>query len=138
YLISSDAVLTVTVPLDITNQPSSQTVVQGANVSFSFGVSGSSPVFSWWHDGVRLTNNSHVSGATSSTVSLSSVTTADAGNYQAIATNLAGSVTSVVATLTVLVPPYLISPWLTNQEVVQGADATFIVGAAPTPLAYQW
>jgi len=55
-----------------------------------------------------------------------------------IVTNPAGAITSVVATLTVLVPPGIVGP-PTSQHLVQGSPVTFNVSASGTaPLAYQW
>ena len=66
-------------------------------------------------------------------------TTNDAGNYQVIVSSPCdGSVTSSVATLTVLVPP-AVTMQPTNLTVVQGNNATFSVTATGTaPLSYQW
>ena len=72
------------------------------------------------------------------TFSVYNVSTNDAGNYNVIITNGAGSVTSSNASLTVLVPP-TITTGPVDQGVVQGSNATFCVAAASSlPLSYQW
>src|SRR4030095_13891811 len=97
---SSNAVVTVVSPVVITNQPLSQTVVSGTNVSFSVAVTGSAPLtYQWSHDGVDIP------GANLSTYIIPSAQTNDAGNYQVIITNSVNSATSDVASLTVLVLP---------------------------------
>ena len=70
--------------------------------------------------------------------SLSSVSTNDAGNYTVIISNPYGSVTSMVVTLTVVLPPsILVQP--TSQWVVAGSNATLSVTATGTPpLYYSW
>src|SRR5207253_2267348 len=69
---------------------------------------------------------------------LISVQPTNAGNYDVIVLNSAGSVTSTVALLTVLVPPSITNQ-PASQAVIQGNNATFIIGAAGTPpLTYQW
>jgi kumamolisin len=87
----------------ITTQPQSQTVTAGASVSFTVAATGvPTPTYQWNFNGAAI------GGATSSTYSLSSVQTANAGNYTVTVTNSAGSVTSNTATLTVnaaLPPP---------------------------------
>src|SRR5262249_38802787 len=55
-----------------------------------------------------------------------------------VVTNSAGSVTSAVAILTVIVPPSVTGP-PTNQTVATGSNVTFTVTASGTaPLSYQW
>jgi PKD repeat protein len=80
----------------ITTQPASQTVTAGASVSVTVVASGTAPLtYQWRKDG------SNISGATSATYSLTNVQTTQAGSYSVVVTNLAGSVTSSAATLTV-------------------------------------
>jgi hypothetical protein len=94
---SNGAVLTVTSPPVITTQPASQTVAAGANVIFTVAASGTpTPAYHWQKNGAAI------SGATGVTLALSSVTTADAATYTAVATNSAGTATSNGAVLTVV------------------------------------
>ena len=67
-----------------------------------------------------------------------SVGTADAGGYDVVITNSSGSVTSAVASLTVLEPPE-ITTQPSNQIAVVGDSVRFSVMATGTaPLMYQW
>lgn len=86
----------------ITAQPQNVTVTAGANVTLSVTASGATS-YQWKRNGADLT------GATISTLSLSSVTSAQAGTYTVVVSNAAGSVTSAAALLTVNdpVPPPL-------------------------------
>lgn len=136
-LTSSNAVLTVTIPLTITNQPSSLTVVQGVTTNFTVGVDGSNPAYQWWTNSVALVNSTHIGGATTSTVTITNVVGSDATGYNATATNLAGSVTSSVATLSVILPPVIISGPQSRTNV-QATDASFSVTASGIGLSYQW
>ncbi len=62
----------------------------------------------------------------------------NAGSYAVVVSNLYGSVTSSVASLTVNYPP-AISASPTNQAVVLGQNAALTVSASGTsPLSYQW
>ena len=80
----------------ITTQPQSQMVTAGSNVQFSVAASGRpAPTYQWYFNGTAL------NGATSSSLSLANVQSANAGNYTATATNSSGSVTSQQAALTV-------------------------------------
>src|SRR5205814_529874 len=89
----------------ITNQPLSQTVTQGVNVTFSATASGTAPLGYQW----RL-NGSNIAGAIATSYTRTNVQTADAGNYSVLVTNVAGMAISSDAALTVLVPPSIDSP----------------------------
>ncbi len=99
---SAVAVLTVTnpIPPTIVTQPTSQTVAAGVNVSFNVAATGTPPFSYQW-----LFNGASLSGATSTTLSLTGVQLGNAGNYTAVVKNVAGSATSAVALLTVQLPP---------------------------------
>ncbi|MGA2173571.1 MAG: immunoglobulin domain-containing protein [Verrucomicrobiota bacterium] len=130
---SAVATLTLFVPPGIQTQPNNLTVTQGQNASFSVVASGTAPLnYQWNFNGTAL------SGATTSALTLTNVQTTGAGNYNVVVTNNAGSITSQVATLTVLVPAG-ITTQPQSQAVVQGQNASFSVGASGTaPLSYQW
>ncbi|MEQ1675428.1 MAG: hypothetical protein ABL876_01930 [Chitinophagaceae bacterium] len=72
---SSAAVLTVIAPVTITAQPGNSEICSGSTVNFTVAGSGSGIIYQWQvsTDGGTTWNN--VSGATSATLSLSSVTT---------------------------------------------------------------
>jgi len=137
---SSGAALTVNpapVAPSFTTQPVSQTVTAGANVSFTVAASGTAPLSYQW----RL-NGANIGGATSATLSLTSVTTGQSGgSYSCVVSNVAGTATSSAATLTV--NPAVIAPTITtqpaNQSMTAGANVSFTVVASGTaPLSYQW
>ncbi len=83
----------------ITNQPVSQSVLAGKNVSFNVGATGSNLGYEWFF------NSNGISGATTSVLGLTNVQTANAGPYVVIVTNSAGAATSSVASLVVAAPP---------------------------------
>jgi uncharacterized repeat protein (TIGR02543 family) len=130
---SAVATLTVLVPPTITLQPTNQTVVAGATVSLSVAATGSGPMSCQWRlGGVNLPDG------TNDVYELPDVQAGDAGDYSVVVANAAGSVTSSVATLTVLLPPQILIP-PQSQRVVQGGPVTFTVSVAGTaPLTYQW
>src|SRR5436853_2306736 len=89
----------------ISTQPQSQNVFIHSNAVFTVVASGSPTlVYQWWFNGLNLSNNLQISGATSTTLTVSNVNAGNAGNYQVFITNSHGSVTSSIAVLTVLVP----------------------------------
>lgn len=80
----------------ITTQPASQSVAVGASVSLAVVATSSTTMSYQWYKG-----SSALSGATSATYTISSVSSSDAGSYYVVVSNSAGSTTSSTATLTV-------------------------------------
>ncbi len=120
----------------LTNNPQSQAVNVGANVTFSAAATGTPPpAFQWQRSGTNLP------GATGATLTLNSVRVSDAGNYSVVASNVAGLATSPAATLTVNVPatPPAVTSQPSGAVVVAGSTFTFTVSASGAPpLSYQW
>lgn len=99
---SAGAMLTIIDPPVIKQQPFSRTNLSGTTASFSVVVGGSPPLSYQW-----LKGTSFLSQQKSASLTLNNLTGADAGPYRVAITNTAGAVTSVVATLTVVVRPQL-------------------------------
>jgi arylsulfatase A-like enzyme len=119
----------------ITNQPQNQTALAGTTVTFTVGVTGAEPLSYQW-----LFNSpfNRLPGATNDTLILPNVQASNAGLYRVVITNDAGSIQSVSARLTLLLPPSLTAQ-PTNQLAEVGSTATFSALAAGTPpLFYQW
>jgi GH25 family lysozyme M1 (1,4-beta-N-acetylmuramidase) len=117
----------------ITNQPVSQTVLAGANVTFSVGASSASPISYQWRF-----NSSNLAGATLSSYTTNNVQTSATGSYSVVVSNQFGSVTSSNALLTVNGLPS-ITGQPQSQIVSVGQNVTFTVADAGTPpLSYQW
>jgi len=131
------ATLSVADPF-ITTQPSNQTVNAGQAALFSINAAGTSPLsFQWFKDGAPLTDGVNISGTQTATLTLSNVGGGDAGGYSVIVSNTYGSVTSIVAALTVADPFIITQP--VSRSVSSGAIAQFSVVARGTaPLTYQW
>ncbi|HZQ48621.1 MAG TPA: immunoglobulin domain-containing protein, partial [Verrucomicrobiae bacterium] len=130
---SSNAFLTVYVPPAITGQPQPLTVMQGSNATFSVTSSGiPSPGYQWQF------NSSNIDLATGSSYTVSGAQLGNQGNYSVVVTNVAGSVTSSNAALTVLAPP-VITNQPKNLTLTQGGSGIIVAGASGTaPLTYQW
>lgn len=89
-------------PPVITTQPVSQSVPAGTNVTFTVVATGSEPLtYQWQKDGSNLSDGGRISGATTSTLTLTDVTEADAGSYVVIVSSGTESTTSTPAVLTV-------------------------------------
>ncbi len=115
---SSAATLTVNpgvIPVIIGN-PISQTVSAGATVSFTASASGDpAPTVQWQVSTDGGASFSNISGATSTTLTLTGVTPAMNGyKYQAVFSNGAGSAVSTPVTLTVNAPPSSAQPITLN------------------------
>ncbi|HWW02860.1 MAG TPA: immunoglobulin domain-containing protein [Candidatus Acidoferrum sp.] len=114
----------------IITQPQSQAQSFGGSVTFAVDATGASLRYQWQF------GSSNIPSATASSYTISSVNITNAGGYRVVLTNSFGSLTSSVATLTVL--PYIVSG-PTNQEVLAGHSANFFVSAAGSPpLTYFW
>ena len=120
-------------PPSITTQPQPQTVNQGSSATFTVSATGTAPLsYQWQFNGIPI------SSASLSTYTVLSAQPTNAGSYSVLITNVAGSVTSSDAALTVNVPP-AITAQPQPQTVNQGNSATFTISATGTaPLSYQW
>ncbi len=89
------------VPPSITTQPQNASAPVGGSVTFVVAAAGTQPITYQWQVG-----GSNIPGATSSSYTLSPVSAQnDQASYTVTVTNMAGSVTSQAAVLTVTVPP---------------------------------
>ena len=95
-ITSAVATLTVLVPPSITKQPTNQSASLGANVAFSAVAAGSTPRYFQW----RL-NETNLIGKTSTSLIVTNVQLANAGDYTLVVTNAGGSITSQVAALSI-------------------------------------
>jgi len=98
YANSNTATASITVsaptPPSITAQPESQTVTTGSTVAFTVTATGSAPLtYQWRKDGTVI------SGATSSTLTLTNVQLSDAAGYSVVVSNAGGTATSSTAWL---------------------------------------
>ena len=136
---SGVATLTVVSAPFFSAQPTNLAVLAGSNAVFSATVSGAAPLaYQWQENTANLVNGGNLSGATSNVLTLTAVTSTNAGNYTLVVTNVYGAATSGVATLTVLLPATITAP-PSPQTVQCGSNAAFSVTATGTPpLNYQW
>jgi Immunoglobulin domain/FG-GAP-like repeat len=131
---SNAAVLAVnTVPV-FTTQPASKSTAVGASVTLVAAASGTpTPTYQWKKTGVAI------SGATASSYTISSVTSASAGSYTVVASNSAGSVTSNTATLTVVGLPTITAQPTGGKTINMGSPFTLTAAASGTgTVTYQW
>ena len=92
---------TTNIPIAIVQQPVAGSVVcAGTTVVMSVSVTGSSPAYQWYRSGTALTG---IASATTASLTLPNVQTADAGSYSVVITGDCPAVTSTAFSLKV--PP---------------------------------
>ncbi|OGX03120.1 MAG: hypothetical protein A3J12_05905 [Omnitrophica bacterium RIFCSPLOWO2_02_FULL_44_11] len=137
---SNTASLSVNDPPAITNEPVSQTVNPGTNVSFSVTATGTAPIsYEWFKDESILTDNANISGSKTATLSIFSAAKSDEGIYHCRINNITDlPVESAAATLTVTDAPVItVEP--VSQTVNPGSDVSFSITATGSePLSFQW
>jgi Immunoglobulin domain len=130
---SSNAALTVVL------SPKSRTNYASTTATFTAtAFSPESLNYQWQKNGTNLVEGGGLSGTTNSTLTIASVSAADAASYRAVVSDASGSVTTSNAVLTVIDPP-LVTAQPTNLLVLPGTNAVFGVSLSGTaPLRYQW
>ena len=107
YVIPEAATLAVTClgPSGAVVAPVSQNNLWGSNTTFTVTASGTTPLtYQWKRDGVNLTNSTHYSGVTGSSLTISNITAGDTASYTAGVTNNAGGTLSSAGVLTEVTP----------------------------------
>jgi alpha-tubulin suppressor-like RCC1 family protein len=111
-----------------------KTVGAGQNVTYRTSASGSLPLAYQWQ-----VNGTNINGATGTSLSLSNVQMADAGNYTVVVANAFGATTSAVSALTVTGTPPTLMAQPVSQQAAVGATVSFSVSAlGAQPFTYQW
>ncbi|MGZ5505023.1 MAG: TIGR02597 family protein, partial [Limisphaerales bacterium] len=127
------AVLTVVTDLPpvIATQPKGQTNYLGNLANFSVTVSNAtSATYQWRHNGTNISNDAHVFGSTSSSLTISPLRISDVGSYSVVAVNAAGSATSSDAVLGVVVPPSTAN-WIAMWSCTPGVNAWSTANGGP-------
>ena len=109
-VLSSNAALTVAVPLAITQQPSNQVSTAGGSVQFGVGAVGTPPLTYQWRF-----NGSDLPGETSGSLLLRTLLLTQSGGYSVVVRDAFNSVTSSVANL-------LVAPALPSVVLFDGRD----------------
>jgi hypothetical protein len=130
----------------IASQPSNATVTAGSSATFTVSASGNpSPTYQWQRAVTgsttfsNLSNGGSYGGVTTSSLSVSSTTTAMSGDrFRVVATNSQGSATSSAATLTVnaATAAPVINSALTLSATVGTAISNYTITATNSPTSY--
>lgn len=123
---------TTTEALNVTSQPSNATVWEGQSQSFSIAATSNKPItYSWTFNGTKI-------GSNSNTLTLTNITTANAGTYSCTITD--GTTTRTCSPFTVTVNKIArITKQPSSLLVNAGTWQRITVSATGTgPLSYQW
>ena len=124
-------------PTIVTN-PASATALGGTPQSFSVTVNGTSPLSYQWQKSTDGVTFAPIPGATDATYTIPAVSLSDEGYYNVVVTNVAGSVTSTTAQLTVN-QPLTITVQPVGAAIGLGGSYTLSVTAVGKPApTYQW
>jgi PKD repeat protein len=119
----------------ITNQPASQTVSVGSNVTFTVGALGSPPLGYAW-----LLNNTPINNATNATLTIPNAQLTNAGNYSVAVTDLTGGIvtSSPPAVLTVLPPAPVAGFTASPTNGVAPLNVSFTDTSSNSPASWSW
>ena len=137
-VLSNNSALTVNTLPVITTQPTASTICQGTTASFNVAATGSTLTYQWQRNGVNVVDGSGISGSTTNALTITSVTTANGGNYTAIVSGACSpSLTSTIAALTVN-STASITGNPTPVITCEGQTATFSITTIGSGITYQW
>ncbi|MEO7922728.1 MAG: immunoglobulin domain-containing protein [Chitinophagaceae bacterium] len=129
-------------PPVITVQPSpaTQTVCPGFNVVYSVTATGPGLTYQWRKNGVNLVNAGFISGVNTNTLTISTVSAADAGSYDVVVSGTCAPPAISNAVVLIIATPPTITTQPVNQIVCVGTNAIFsvVVAGVPTPNIFQW
>ncbi|WP_220398955.1 beta strand repeat-containing protein, partial [Flavobacterium cellulosilyticum] len=139
---SNAATLLVNQAVAISTQPiSTQTLCTGNSVSFSTTATGTGLTYQWRKGTTVLNNTGNITGATTSTLTINPVVSADAASdYNVVITGTAPCtpVTSNNAALVINDAVVISTQPTSTQTICSGTNASFSVIATGTGLTYQW
>jgi hypothetical protein len=122
--ISNVATLDVIDDPVITQDPTDQTVTEGATANF--GVVSDGTLFQWRKDGLPLSDGGNISGSETAFLSISNAQDSDEGLYRCDVQNGCGAVTSASASLTVNPPGGCLGDF-NHDNVIDLGDLTIIL-----------
>ncbi|MEY2408517.1 MAG: hypothetical protein QOF48_1187, partial [Verrucomicrobiota bacterium] len=150
--LSSNAILTVVIPADITQQPvpvdvrvkpdPSPDAAPTTNATFTVAATTMNPPLSyrWRFNGTNLVASAHYTGVTTTSLTVVGVTIADYGDYSCAVTDTAGTIFSSGATLTPLVRPSIwIHPASQTVPAFSTVNASVVMSNGfPPPFYFYW
>ena len=110
-VISQRATLSLATPPSIQVQPQNRTNAAGTTATFEVVASGGGLNYQWQRSGTNITDGGYISGAGTDLLVLAPATKSDETSYTVVITNLAGSVTSSPASLSISYQPPFREPF---------------------------
>ena len=134
---SNEAVLTVNIPVTITQQPLTQTKCDGDILILEVIPNEPTSTYLWEFNGNPLSDGGRISGAGSGKLTIIAVNNSDAGSYRCNISNLCNSVKSDPAIVTINPVLNLVTQPV-NDTRCEGQTASFSVSAVGTGIHYLW
>jgi uncharacterized repeat protein (TIGR03803 family) len=136
---AAGSVASSNVALTVVLSPQSQTKYAGSMATLTgTAFSPESLNYQWQKSGTNLFDGGNLSGTTNSTLSIATVSDADAAIYNLVVSDATGSVITSNAMLTVNDLPF-VATQPQCQTVLPGSDVTFTASAyGASPLMFQW
>ncbi|HEX2920698.1 MAG TPA: immunoglobulin domain-containing protein [Bacteroidales bacterium] len=136
-LSSNPGSLTVNVPVAIIDPPDVQDACTGGSASFNVVATGSIVSYQWMFNGGPLSDGTGIAGTNTPNLVISSVTTANKGNYACVVTGTFNTANSASAELTVTEPADIVTQPVTQSLCVN--DWLILeVAANGDNLSYTW
>ncbi|HMP81182.1 MAG TPA: immunoglobulin domain-containing protein [Verrucomicrobiota bacterium] len=122
-------------PPTILTQPQDRTVLEGQSTNFNVAATGTTPLrYHWFYN-----TNTPLASGSNFVLTLNNIQLSQAGKYSVVVSNVIGSVTSVLATLTVNPAPPTINSNPASQFAVVAQTVQFnVLASGSAPLRYQW
>jgi len=124
----------------ITNQPDSQIKCLGASASFFVTTASTGYTYQWRKGSTKLSNGGNISGATSDTLTINPVSSADGLNNYNVIISKSGSPNDTSKNVALIINSVTVAT-VAGQTVCSGTNAIFKVSSTstgPATLSYQW
>ncbi len=135
---SNVVALTVLEDISITSDPVDVTECPGDTITFGVAATGTSPTYRWRKNGTPLLDGGSLSGSLTDTLTISGITTLDAGTYDVIVSGTCEPDTSATATLALNTPPQISTQPVAATVCEDGATSFSVDAGATTSPTYQW
>lgn len=118
-ILSNPAIIEVRANTSIITQPTNLVLVDGQTAEFSVSVSGENLSYQWKKNNNPLTDGSGVSGSQTSLLSISNISSLDAGYYSCFISGTCGNTNTIFAQLSL------------NTDVTESSQKTFTIFPNP-------
>ncbi len=121
----------------INHQPGNENACAGNSAHFSISATGSNINYQWKHNGTNLMDGGDINGANTSVLTISNLSSSDAGGYTCTVSGSCGSINSSTAILVVDEMIDIIQQPL-DKQACPGENVILNTEASGTNLVYQW